>query len=358
MKKQLLILILTLLTTGLFAAWSDNPSADSSRNVCHINYYPSSNSLPTLDGIANDNAWQDIPAIPIDRMYTNGNAGARPVNEPTFYSCWFKAFYTDSVIYVLVHAADNSFWPAFMVPDKGNSYKYDKVELYFGVNGIGRDGYGASTGAANGCYQVTADFDSTGDRNVKKRANWPDTYVGQDIKWYGTDSVVETTEWSINMKDLTAKGSNTALDPNSMTQILFDVNVSDADSSYDLTIRRRQMWSNIGHGGNENWSSMDSAGVLTFTFGCMCCFDKSTDCNPVSQISSQIPLITPTLASTFINVPAEVSRIEIINIMGCTVLETPNDNGIIDISMLSKGIYYVQLFNNNDYLGNQKILKY
>jgi hypothetical protein len=358
MKKQLLIPSLILLTTGLYASWSDNPAADSSRNACSIPYVDNCIfNFPVIDGIANDGIWSIVDAVPIDRMYTNGNAGARPINEPTFNSCWFKAFYTDTVIYVLVQATDDSFWPAFMVPDKANSYKYDKVELYFGVNGISKsDHFGASTGATNGCYQITADFDTIGKQGIKKPANFPNTWMADKVVYNGTGSVVETSEWSINMKVLTAKGSTTPLDPTSMTQILFDVSVADADSAKDLNIRRRQIWSNIGHGSQENWSSMDSAGVLTFGGGIYVV--KSTDCVPVRQISSEIPGITPSLASTFINIPAEISRIEIINIMGCTVLQANNDNGTVDISMLNKGIYYVRIFSNSGYLGNQKILKY
>jgi Secretion system C-terminal sorting domain len=336
MKKQLLTLGLALMTAGLFAQWSDNPAADSSRNAVTIDHVTSASLLPTIDGSASEAVWKSIAPVKIDRLYSNGNAGARPVNEPTFYSCWFKAFYTDTVIYVLVHAADNSFWPAFMVPDKGNSYKYDKVELYFGANGIGFDGYGASTGAANGCYQVTKDYDSTGHRNVKVRANWPDAYVGQDVKWYGTDSVVETTEWSVNMKDLTAKGSTDKLDPTSTPQILFDVNVSDADSAGDLTIRRRQLWSNVGHGGNENWASMDSAGVLTFSGNEV---PLGVNQNTTSNVTS---LVLPTITTGMVTIQGADLNAIIYNALGQPVLQS-NNSTTLDLSGLTNGLYIVKI---------------
>jgi hypothetical protein len=257
MKKTLLNLILIFLSSGLFAAWSDTEITDSSRNHITIQHVSNSAYLPVLDGNTDDQIWQSIDSVPIARPFRGG-----PDSEPTLYSAWYKAFWTDSAIFVLVQAIDDSFWPDWKSGQA--SYMSDKVELYFGANGIGRDGYGAETGELHGCYQVTADYDYDPFTGTLRPTSQPNSYTANTHIYNLDGSVTETSEWTVDFRDLKdGTSSHNVLDPSITTKILFDVTLSDLDSLGSQYTRRRQVWSNVGYPA-ESWNTMDSCGELTF----------------------------------------------------------------------------------------------
>jgi hypothetical protein len=342
MKKQLLSLCLLFLTASLFGTWSDTDKTDSTRNHASIRYIAGASSLPVINGNAGDAIWKVLPSINICRPFSG--------ESPTLYSAYWKAFWTDTALFVLVNVEDNSFWPSWK---SGQSdWASDKIELYLDVNGKTPDGYGASTAGAKGLYQITNNYDTVQAMGIEHPGSFDSTF--QANTWSYGDHPIMTVEWLISFKAL--KDSNgTPFDPWETMQIGFDVCISDLDSGQ--AIRQRQIWSNTGQS-EENWNNMDSAGIITFSGECMCCAYKSTECNAVQQFSSLVPAITPTFASTTINVPAEISRIEIVDVMGRTVLQAYNYNNLVDISTLTKGIYYVRLFNSNGLLGTQGIFKY
>jgi len=61
-------------------------------------------------------------------------------------STYFKVFYTDAYIYVLINVNDDvhkPYWNSTDFPNKpGDSWKYDKAEFYMDVNHILKDGFG------------------------------------------------------------------------------------------------------------------------------------------------------------------------------------------------------------------------
>jgi hypothetical protein len=147
--------------------------------------------------------------------------------------------------------------------------------------------------------------------------------------------------------------NNNIYDPALNPYIGFDVCISDLDSGQSS--RQRQVWSNVGLNG-EDWITMEYAGLIRLGY-----FedDYTNDpCLPVAVIPSMQYLITPTLATTFINVPPEITNLDFIDILGRKAVIMNNNTGMVDISSLTYGIYNVRLFRNKEYLGCQRIIKY
>lgn len=85
------------------------------------------------NGKADDNIWKDITPVDITNVFN--------YEEPTVTS-FFKMFYTDEYIYVLVDVTDDVHYPAWLANDVKNQWKYDKVEIYFDINDNLKDGQG------------------------------------------------------------------------------------------------------------------------------------------------------------------------------------------------------------------------
>jgi hypothetical protein len=247
---------------------------------------------------------------------------------------------------------DDIFFPIWK--DKAtNGYPYtDRVELYFDVNGIKPDGEGPSlgNGVFKGHYQITDDYDYPPEDGKIHPGKVDSTW--QANTWEFADPANLTTEWCVSFKAL-KDSNNVQFDPMTNSKIAFDVYILDWDGRSGY-IADEQVWSNVGHV-DENWNNMDSAGILSFD---MTCCKSANPCNPVSEISTRQPAITPTLASDYINVISTITRIEIVDIMGRTVMQVANINGIVDISALNRGIFYVRLFKNKDFAGIERIIKY
>jgi hypothetical protein len=282
MKKQTLFLSLTLLMASVCvsAQWSGHWGGDTGRNHVSIRYIDDSGVLPVIDGKADDIIWGNLSPIPIERNWKN-----RPY-YPTLYSSNFKAFWTDSTICILVQNKDDNFWPTWKsgLP----SYFSDVVELYFGVNGIGtNDGAGgAQMGKRAGLYLVTQNYQRHENMGKDTTGNLRYTHVASTYIYSANgDTVYETTEWVVNFKALrnSLSTDSAALDPTVTNKILFDISISDLDSTSDISQRHRQAWSNIGWP-DENWANMDSAGVLTFS--------NCIDCPPIGDHTPPTVVIT------------------------------------------------------------------
>ncbi len=316
---------------------------------------------PTLNGIIEyGEIWTGISAINIDRPFENKIAGVFYPDTPTLYQAYWKACFDDTALFVLVYAEDNSFWPSWK--SGKNDYESDKVEIYIGVNGPCPEGYGpAPSGVNKGLYMITHNYDTILVMGEVQAGSVPGTYEANT--WMYGDHSLLITEWSIRIGGANGLKDSTgaAWDPTITPVIKFDVNVSDLDSGE--TTRQRQIWSNVGiHG--ENWNSMDSAGILElgseFINRKYAGIDISNLCNnpvPINQHASLSFIISPTLASNYINVPIEIDNIEIIDMLGRKALIISNNSGIVDISGLTAGIYNIRLFRNKEYVGCQRIIK-
>jgi hypothetical protein len=283
MKRPTLLLGFALLITSVSATppWSGHWGADSTRNHVSITYVGSYSALPVIDGIGDEAIWKNIPPIPIERNWKN-----RPY-YPTLYSSNFKAFWTDTTICILVQNKDDSFWPSWKAGLA--DYLSDKVELYFGVNGIGtNDGAGgAQLGQRAGLYQVTQNYQRHANMGKDTTGNLRYTHEASTYIYSANgDTVYETVEWVVNFKALrnSLTTDSAELDPTVTPQILFDITISDLDSATDQAQRYRQGWSGMGWP-DESWANMDSAGVLTFE-NCIDCPDPGDHTHPTAVITS------------------------------------------------------------------------
>jgi hypothetical protein len=319
MKKQLLTLCLALLTASLFAAWSDT-NTDTTRRTGSIKHFGgAATSLPTIDGVADDAIWAAVPAMPLDRPFAK-------TDTPTLYNALWKAFWTDTAIFVMVKYEDNSFWPSWKSGQA--DWASDKVETYYDVNGKVPDGYGASTGGTKGLYQVTNNFDTIPAAGVEHPGSFDSTF--QANTWSYGDHAVITVEWLVSFKAL--KDSNgTGFDPSVTTQIGFDVCVSDLDSGG--ASRQRQMWSNVGIP-SEDWNLMDSAGILTFST------EEIVSSKPID--ANQTSLVQPTVVNDVINILGDNTNVEIYNTVGQMVMSSKNSNQV-HVSSLQAGVYFVRV---------------
>jgi len=100
-----------------------------------LNIYKGVN-LDYLDGTDDDEIWSKVAAVPVTRKFAD--------EEPTV-EAYFKMYYTDDFLYIYVDVKDDVHFPAWV--GKADNEKiqdvhhiYDKVELYFDVNDVLKDG--------------------------------------------------------------------------------------------------------------------------------------------------------------------------------------------------------------------------
>jgi hypothetical protein len=334
MKKQLLTLGLAILTASLFAAapWSGKWGGDTSRNKVTIKHVTEASWLPTRDGIADEAIWKNLPAIPIERNWKN-----RPY-YPTLYSCTFKAFWTDDAIWILIQNKDNSFWSSWKAGL--SDYLCDKVELYFGVNGIGtNDGAGgAQNGKKTGLYQVTQNYQRHAFMGIDTLGNQPNTHEASTYIYSANgDTVYETIEWMVSLSTLknSLTTDSAALDPASVKKILFDVCVSDLDSAADQAQRYRQGWSGLGWP-DEGWANMDSAGVLTFSTEDVVATREITTTNEA--------IVVPTVVTDYVTILGDNTNVQVYNTLGQLVLTSKGTNSV-SLGKLNTGVYIIKVAN-------------
>ncbi len=268
MKKQLLSLGFALMSLGLMAAWPTpytctKDYTDTMQKAATILMTP---VAPTLDGqIGDKEIWSVVAEVDMNRPFITSLNPFTP-DTPTLYKAYWKACWTDTAIFVLVYVEDNNFWPQWK--SKLADWQSDKVETYYGVNGIEPEGKGpANSGAEGGRYQITHNYDSAGMGTVKA-GSVPGTYEANTYTW--GDHAILITEWSVHhgagahslWQVDAVSGDSTRWDATTDSVIKFDVGATDLDSL--RSPRQRQLWSNVGRQG-ENWVNLDYAGHLTLS---------------------------------------------------------------------------------------------
>ncbi len=267
MKKQLLSFGFALVSIGLMAALPFPFSATNTDTNVAITSIRHTYLAPTLDGIiSDDEVWNAIDPVPIDRPFnTSTYYGSFTPDTPTLYEAYWKACWTDTAVFVLVYAEDNNFWPSWK--SYMADWQSDKVEVYMGVNGIEPgEGGPANSGAQDGLYQITHNYDQFNMGTPQESPIVPGAYEANTYTW--GDHAILITEWSVHIGYTAGKHTlwqkdSTIWDPTVDSVIKFDVGVVDLDSGSAL-FRQRQMWSNVGRQG-ENWVNMDFAGHLTLS---------------------------------------------------------------------------------------------
>jgi len=199
-------------------------------------------STPVVDGVV-DAIWSTSNVFNIDKPFqaetpTLGDAGT---------TTW-KALWNDDGMYILLQVNDDVWYPSYA--SGGNSWEYDKPEIYFDVNSEKIDGGGASGG--KGHYQVApaaelAKIDGTPTAETD----------GMTYAFKVTDPTY-VAEYFIPWTKLVDQAG---LDFDKSTPMGFDVTIIDRDAA--APGRMRANWSNDG-AINESWNSMDGCATIVF----------------------------------------------------------------------------------------------
>jgi hypothetical protein len=205
-------------------------------------------TVPVIDGEI-DNVWTSAIQYNIGKNFKS--------EEPTLGdvgTTYWKALWNDNGMYILVVVNDDVWYP---YTGTGNSYEYDRVELYFDTNYILEDGLGGQ------------------DSPTGNRMFWPDliifsvdgTIQSFDVRGFIVNYAYKVTDPKWNAEyfipwDCIPDKNGVRF--NTSGTMGFDVDITDNDN--DGKGRKRALWSNDGTRGvaDENWNNMDEAGHLTF----------------------------------------------------------------------------------------------
>jgi uncharacterized protein (TIGR02145 family) len=203
-----------------------------------------------IDGIIED-AWDISPEQAITKPYRT--------ETPTVTAYW-KAMYDDNNFYVVVKVIDQgNHWPAW--ESGGESWQYDKPEVYWDWNDELADGVGTQT-YGSGHYQLAEGF-LEGMYNVTITTSPHSEYGGPGgtfcYSLSGEDYIYEMSIPFANFydKDGVQITKEIAL---AKATIGFDVTIIDQDEGI-TTSRQRMVWQNDGLV-NENYRNMDGAGTI------------------------------------------------------------------------------------------------
>jgi hypothetical protein len=211
-----------------------------------------------IDGIIED-AWDVIPEQTIDRPFKD--------EEPTVNSFW-KAMWDEENFYVLVSVQDDNHYPGWESGD--DNWKYDNVEIYWDWNDILEDG-GGSGDIYSGHFSFYGKFTANNNNVVVTEDPLGDGYTEPGGKYCyslsGENYVYEIAIPFTNFYDEV----NWQLTKNiayAKKAIGFDVTIVDQDEGI-TTSRQRMVWKNDGEI-DENWNSMDDAGIIRLGYHYQC----------------------------------------------------------------------------------------
>ncbi len=198
---------------------------------------------PVIDGVV-DAIWSGANTYIIDR----GTDVGEPTLGPSGTTTW-KALWTDEGMYILLKVNDDVWNPSYKTG--GNSWEFDKPELYFDVNKVLLDGGGPNPTNANtaGHYQYApaAAEDGIFGKNFTDADGSQYAYMVTDPSYM--------VEYFVPFSKL-KQNDGAAID---LTAPMgFDIAIIDNDG--DGTTRLFGVWASGGE-----WDNMDKAGTLTFS---------------------------------------------------------------------------------------------
>lgn len=202
---------------------------------------------PVIDGVIDD-VWDAATTYTIERP--SGTPSLGEAGETSWKGMW-----DEQGVYILLKVTDNEFYPNWAVDPKGNSWEYDKPELYFDVNMTLEDAGGPNGSNANhaGHYQFAPEI-------PKDKIDGTFTEDNGFIYAFKVTQPNYVAEYFIPYSKLTSN-NNTEVDR--YQEIGFDVTIIDRDPG-DAQ-RSAAIWSNNNDGGaGESWDNMDHSGRVTF----------------------------------------------------------------------------------------------
>jgi hypothetical protein len=330
MKKTIFTFLAVFITCGLFAQIQSDLVIKKGTDI-------------EPNGLEDDAIWALIEPLAITNVFN--------YETPTVVS-YFKMFYTDEYIYVLVNVNDDVHYPAWIAEDTKNEWQYDKVELYFDVNNVLKDGKGPAYidgFMAPGHYQMAPALKEDGygapyePTNViygslsglatvayTLKADYSSYIMEYRFPMYG---FVNDMEEELNVAKFKALPQGLG----------FDVLVVDNDN--DGKNRKRSVWKNIGP--TEPYSNMDNCGVVTFSN------ENISSLRGLKMLDVQA---YPNPVNDKLTVEGDFDKVILTNISGQQV-KVVDTNRTVDVSDMAKGIYILKTYRNGVLNGSCKITK-
>lgn len=330
MKKTIFTFFVLLVNCGLFAQIQSDLIIKKGVDI-------------EPNGLEDDAIWALIPPVQISKVFN--------FETPTVES-YFKMFYTDEYIYLLVNVTDDVHYPAWIAEDTKNEWMYDKVEVYFDVNNVLKDGKGpayTSGYMAPGHYQMAP---------ALKEDGYGAPYEPTNVI-YGSLSGLATVAYTLKADNLSYIMEyrfpmygfvNDLEDEMNLTKFKalpqglgFDVMVVDNDN--DGKGRKRAVWKNIGP--TEPYSNMDNCGVVVFS---------NESITSASKLKALELNVYPNPAVNSLTIDGDFDKVVLTNMAGQQI-RAEETNRTLDISELQNGIYILKVFKNGVLNGLTKVTK-
>lgn len=296
-----------------------------------------------VDGKANEPIWAHVDPISISNKFNN---------EEATVTAFYKMFYTDEYLYLLIDVTDDLHYPSWVSESKEH-WMFDKIEVYFDVNDVLKDGNGpAYTNGymAPGHYQFAPTFEEAAydipylPQNVLYGSLSNEVYICYSLK---ADNKSYTIEYEFplyafkNDRDESMDINKLKALPNGLG---FDIIVVDNDN--DGASRKRAVWKNIGP--TEPYVNMDNCGVITF--------GNEILPSGLSSPKTTTVKVFPNPVTEELTIEGNFDRVLISNMAG-QEMKVSNTSRKVDVRDLSKGIYILKTFENGICNGVAKITK-
>ncbi|MFP4367829.1 MAG: T9SS type A sorting domain-containing protein [Bacteroidales bacterium] len=281
-----------------------------------------------IDGVGDEAAWANAESNAITSIL-----GGTPQDEFDF-SASFELAWNDTALIYLVEANDFD-----IVPE--DAWNADGFEMYFKFGSGTVTPPNIGDDRENGVFQVAVRLNNkpaTGGYLPDSTRNHAVTVINEAQDGWVTEGYAAWGQFN--------NESGNSIIPGNGYTFRFDINVQDNDPDEDLV---RGYWSSQSHLWDGDFST---SGVATLS---------STVLDPQTSLIKTVSnkdLIYPNPVEDIITVSSSVNRITIYNVVGKKVFDADNSSGSkISLKPLQSGIYIVNFFNNENYLGSQKIIK-
>lgn len=342
MKKQFLSL-----ATALLVAASASAQVEANLTIKH-----GSNITMNIDGNADEAVWALIDPVPVEKHFLQ--------DPEASVTAFFKMFYTDKYLYLLVDVTDDVHYPLWKNPDDvKQNYIYDKVEVYFDVKDVLKDGNGPAHNGKNnppiadGHAQLAPAFDD--------EALYGTAYIPHDAVYgFLNDQVMFAynykngdqnsycVEYEFPLAAFTKDNGKTFMDVNAFKALPegmgFDITIVDNDN--DEQGRKRTVWMSDEF---EAYQNMDDCGVVVFG-------DEELPAGSgIGTLNADVITCYPNPVTETLMVNGDFDGITLTNLAGQQVKQVAGTQ--VDVADLSAGLYIVQAYKDGVCKGVAKITK-
>ena len=287
----------------------------------------------TIDGIADETTWENADAYEITNYL-----GDDPEDAFDFSSS-FKVAWNDTALFFLVSTTDFDIYPV-------DKWWADGIEFYiqFGDYGDQATGDNIFDDRPNGFFQVPFRLNNspaTGSYFPDSTRNHAVTIIDEDAGTWITEGYMAWGQFNDNNEDPIAPAADYTFK--------FDVNVGDNDIG-EGSGANNNYWSSSKHLWPGDYSE---AGIATLS-------DEVLDPGAVVGINNaawqNAYRVFPNPVVSEMNIMGDVDHVTIYSVIGKEVLKRNVFDNKIDVSALDNGLYFVNLYKNDQLITTRKVI--